>query len=281
MIPKVIHYLWMSDQKTPEAEECIASWKKQLPDYEIREWNSHNFPYQDFVWTKEAAARKKWAFVTDYFRLWVLYHYGGIYLDADVTVTGSFDQFLHHTFCIGTEAMVRIEAHAIGAEKGHPFIRNCMQYYNNRHFIKDDGSLDMITMPRIITKIFMTAYHYDGVLTHFDGTPLVVKDIVIYPDSFFTLNTYNGLNVCYHNAYGSWRDATTEEAGTPEFVINEYLRHKYFCYTIYQRLKGLKKLIYMLMPVGVHVMRHRRQLQIRNNVEVMSVDMPDAEVRNK
>ncbi len=93
-IPKKIHYLWISETKTPAVERCLASWKKHLNDYEIMEWNSTNFPYSEFLFAKEAFSKKKWAFVTDYFRLWVLEKFGGIYLDADVTVNDNFDKFL-------------------------------------------------------------------------------------------------------------------------------------------------------------------------------------------
>ena len=84
MIPKIVHYLWMSSVKDEKTLQCLASWKKYLNGYEIREWNSQTFPYLDFIWTREAAEAKKWAFVTDFFRLWVLHNYGGIYMDADV-----------------------------------------------------------------------------------------------------------------------------------------------------------------------------------------------------
>lgn len=67
MIPKVIHYLWLSDEKPSDVEQCLATWKEKLVGYEIKEWNTTNFPYQDFLWTREAYSAKKWAFVTDFF----------------------------------------------------------------------------------------------------------------------------------------------------------------------------------------------------------------------
>ena len=85
-IPKKIHYLWMSEQKPATVESCLASWREHLKDSEIVEWNKTNFPYEDFLFAKEAYSKQKWAFVTDYFRLWVLDKFGGIYLDADVTL---------------------------------------------------------------------------------------------------------------------------------------------------------------------------------------------------
>ena len=273
MIPKVIHYLWMSAQKTPDAEECIASWKRLLPDYEIKEWNSHNFPYQDFIWTKEAVSRKKWAFVSDFFRMWVLEKYGGIYMDADVTMTGSFDEVLNCPLFIGTEGATRLGSHLIGAEKGHPFISRCLQYYDNRHFIKSDGTLDMIPNPYIITRIFMSMYHYDGALLTFDGTPLKMKDMIIYPDTFFTINVFNRKNICYHNGLGSWRDETTGERGTIEDAIGHYVRYETFCHSMSRKLKGINKLLFMAMPLGLLCKRYQRRLVLANNKDVTSVSL--------
>ena len=273
MIPKIIHYLWMSDQKTPDAECCIASWKEKMSDYEIKEWNKSNFPYQDFIWTKEASSQKKWAFVTDFFRLWVLYNYGGIYLDADVTATGRFDDFLNQPLFIGTEFTDQIAAHAIGAEKGHPFIHRCLHYYENRHFVKSDGSLDMKPMPNIITKVFMSQYHYDGVLVQFDGKPYKISDMTIYPDSYFTINIYDGNNVCYHNGLGSWRDKNTAENPIMENVIGSYFMKRFFCKYMLQKYTGLKKIFLLLLPLGVVSYLYKRKMKICNNTRVKSVEL--------
>lgn len=271
MIPKVIHYLWLSDEKPSDVEQCLATWKEHLKGYEIKEWNKTNFPYQDFLWTREAYSAKKWAFVTDFFRLWVLDNYGGIYMDADVTMTGTFDGFLNQPLFIGTEGSCKIEAHVIGSIKGHPFIRHCLQYYSNRHFIQGNGSLDVRPMPGIITKIFMSLYHYDGELVRFDGTPLHFTDMTVYPDTYFTINTYNGNNVCWHNAFGSWRFNSPSERVNRENVIQSYLLKKHFCYSIFHNYSGLKRLLYMLMPVGILTFRYKHNLKIKNNKEVRSI----------
>lgn len=271
MIPKVIHYLWLSDEKPYETEQCLITWREKLVGYEIREWNKTNFPYQDFLWTREAYSKNKWAFVTDFFRLWVLENYGGIYMDADVTMTGTFDEFLDQPMFIGVEATCKLEAHVIGAEKGHPFIRHCLHYYNNRHFVKEDGSLDIRPMPGIITKIFMSLYNYDGVLVSFDGIPLHFKDMTVYPDTYFTINTYDGNNVCWHNAFGSWRFKSPSERVKREDVISGYLLKKHFCYSVFNKYKGLKKIVYLLMPVGLLSLRYRYFQKIKNNREVNSL----------
>lgn len=95
MIPKIIHYCWFGRGSLPElAQKCIASWKKYLPDYEIKEWNEDNFDVNIIPYTAEAYAQKKYAFVSDYARFWILYKYGGIYFDTDVEVIRSIDDII-------------------------------------------------------------------------------------------------------------------------------------------------------------------------------------------
>lgn len=272
MIQKVIHYLWLSDEKPSDVEQCLATWKEKLVGYEIKEWNRTNFPYQDFVWTREAYSAKKWAFVTDFFRLWVLDNYGGIYMDADVTMTGTFDEYLNQPMFIGVEGTCKLEAHVIGAVKGHPFIHNCLCYYNNRHFINEDGSLDMMPIPNILTRVFMEMYHYNGKLVHFDGVPLKFIDLKVYPDTYFTIRAFDGNNICYHNGFGSWRDNTTPQNPLMEDVVCNYYVKKFLCNTIGQTHRGWKKFLYLLMPIGLHALRCRRSLEIKNNKKVNSVD---------
>ena len=271
MIPKKIHFLWMSETKGDAVERCLESWRHHLQDYEIIEWNKSNFPYEDFLFTREAFSKKKWAFVTDYFRLWVLEKYGGIYLDADVTVNGNFDKFLGNKLFIGTEFTDQIAAHAIGAEPHHPFIRKCLEYYKDRHFILPDGCCDMNAMPCIITKVFMEMYGYKGALVNFDGLPLEFPDMKIYPDSYFTINTYDGNNVCVHNGLGSWRDAGSENP-VLEKVVGSYFWKK-FCRKDIFSFGFLKKWVYLLLPVWVVVLWSKSSAKIKNNKRVKRINL--------
>lgn len=173
MIPKIIHYVWLSNEKKPLLiKKCLNSWKKELPDYEIKLWDVSNIPHN--AWVDEALSSKKWAFVTDYVRAWAVYNYGGIYLDADIFVRKSFNDFLDNNYftaieyneqkffetksnellnCDGTKINptsiiqgLSIQAAIFGAEKGSPYLKEIMDFYESRHFIKPDGSfyLDMI-----------------------------------------------------------------------------------------------------------------------------------------
>ena len=95
MIPKIIHYCWFGGNPLPEqVKKMISTWKKYCPDYEIKEWNESNFNLDTCIYAKEAYTTKKWAFITDYVRLKVIYDYGGIYMDTDVEVCKNLDELL-------------------------------------------------------------------------------------------------------------------------------------------------------------------------------------------
>ena len=104
MIPKVIHYCWFGRNPLPElAQKCIASWREYLPDYEIKEWNEDNFDVNIIPYTAEAYKAKKYAFVSDYARFWILYRYGGLYFDTDVEVIRSMDDIIARGPFMGCE----------------------------------------------------------------------------------------------------------------------------------------------------------------------------------
>jgi hypothetical protein len=268
LIPKTIHYLWLSEKKPQRIEDCIKSWKKNLDGYQIIEWNKNNFPVNDFFWTREAFSVQKWAFVTDFFRLWVLKEFGGIYLDADVEVNKNFDSFLDNALFIGTEFASQLGPHAIGSIKGHNFISRCLDYYSNRHFIVNNV-FDETPMPLIITKIFMVTYNYYDKIVFFDDKPLKLAGITIYNDTFFTINTYNGFNICCHNYLASWVD------GGKKFTISDatgsYFVKKFFCHDIFKYKKYYRFLLFFV-PVGIITFFLKLRLKIKNHKKAMVVD---------
>lgn len=136
MIPKVIHYCWFGGKPKPSSViNNISTWKKFLPDYEIIEWNENNFPTNENVFAKEAYDAKKYAFVADYCRLYVLYKCGGIYFDTDVEVIKSFNDFEEYDFFIGLEMDNQVGTSVIGSQPYHPLVRNFLEYYQDRHFM--------------------------------------------------------------------------------------------------------------------------------------------------
>lgn len=151
MIPKIIHYCWLSEDKFPPLiDKCISSWKQKVPDYEFVLWDTKRFDLNDNIWVKQAFESKKYAFAADYIRLYAVYNYGGIYLDSDIELYKSFDDLLSLPYFIGSEGNGIIEAGIFGAEKGCSWIGECLKYYDNRKFILETGSLDTLTLPRIM-----------------------------------------------------------------------------------------------------------------------------------
>jgi len=104
MIPKIIHYCWFGRNPLPaSAQKCIDSWKKYFPDYEIKEWNEDNFDVNRIPYSRDAYAAKKFAFVSDYARFWILYYMGGVYFDIDVEVIHPMDDLIEKGPYMGWE----------------------------------------------------------------------------------------------------------------------------------------------------------------------------------
>ena len=154
MIPKTIHYCWFGGNPLPDlAIKCIKSWKKYCPDYEIIEWNEKNFDLQYNTYVREAYEAKKWAFVSDVARLFALVNYGGIYMDTDVEVIKSLDDLLLYQSVSGFESETQIPTGLMACEKGNRMFQEFLNDYEGKHFIRDDGSLDLTTNVTYITNI--------------------------------------------------------------------------------------------------------------------------------
>lgn len=150
MIPKTIHYCWFGRNPKPKlARKCIRSWKKHCPDYSIIEWNEDNFDISTCpLYVRQAYEAKKWAFVTDYVRLKVVYEHGGIYLDTDVETVRSFDELLKEHAFFGFEYGEYVNTGlGFGAEKGNPIVGEMMDDYEDMPFVRPDGSFDETTCP--------------------------------------------------------------------------------------------------------------------------------------
>ena len=211
MIPKVIHYCWFGrGPKNELAVKCIESWKKYLPDYELKEWNEDNFDVNLYPYAKEALENRKFAFVTDVVRLYALYTEGGVYMDTDVEVLKSYDSFLHHTMFSGFETNGYVPTGMMAAEKGSVWAKELLDGYNDRRFVLEDGSFDLTTNTTVITdymkekglKLNNTYQDLEGLCTMYPSEYFCPKDHrtgVIY----CTNNT-----VCIHHFAGSWIDQT-------------------------------------------------------------------------
>jgi hypothetical protein len=192
----------------------LKSWEKYLPDYEIILWDTKRFDLNSSIWVKEAFENKKYAFAADYIRFYALYHFGGIYLDSDVEVLKSFDDLLDLPYFMGAEKAQTPEAAIIGAEKGCDWIKACLDYYDNRHFIKEDGSLDILTVPDIMIKqieqikpIRVLSLEESRNIRHFD----MQKEVLEFNDAFFSPKIFDSREVeitpytyAIHHYQNSW-----------------------------------------------------------------------------
>ena len=158
MIPKIIHYCWFGRNPKPKlAEKCIKSWKKYCPEYEIIEWNEDNYDLSSApLYVRQAYEAKRWAFVTDYIRLQVIYEHGGIYLDTDVELRKSLDPLLVHQAYFGFEDEKNINTgHGFGSVKGLPLLKDIMEDYEGISFLREDGSADLEPCTSRNTRVFL------------------------------------------------------------------------------------------------------------------------------
>lgn len=209
MIPKKIHYCWLGGNPLPEsAKKCIRSWKKYCPDYEIIEWNETNYDFTKNRYMKEAFEEKKWAFVSDFARLDIIYQHGGIYLDVDVELVRSYDDLLCNKGFAGFEDEHYIASGlGFGAEAGNPLIKKLMDSYESLSFLNPDGSLNMIASPELNTEVLAEeGFVLDGSMQVIDGFRILPTEYLC-PKSFNdgiirkTKNTYS-----IHHYDASWFD---------------------------------------------------------------------------
>lgn len=153
MIPKKIHYCWLSGDPFPELiANCMESWKKYLPEYEWILWDTNKFDVNQNQWVSEAFKSKKYAFAADYIRLYAVNKYGGVYLDTDVEVCKTFNPLLHLPYFIGSEGNGIIEAGVFGSQPNSPWLADCLKFYDSIHFVNSDGSHNIHTLPKVMMK---------------------------------------------------------------------------------------------------------------------------------
>ncbi len=230
MIPKIIHYCWFGNQpKNAFIKSCIRSWKKYCPEYKIKEWNERNFDISNIEFVQEAYQQKKWAFVADYVRLYALYNEGGIYLDTDVKVFKKFDIYLSYNFFTSIEKHpsffekenqdkidkngypihdhllmegMGILSAVMGCQKGLPYIKDCIDYYNTLNFDLKKNSLDSYIIGKHIT---MNLLKYG--FRFCDKEQLLQNNMLILPSNIFVGNTLYMDDAPYaiHCCNGSWK----------------------------------------------------------------------------
>lgn len=179
MIPKKIHFCWLSGEAYPPlVEKCLVSWKKILPDYELKIWTMENSPLGDNAYVQEAMSVDKYAFVSDYIRLYALYYDGGIYLDSDVEVLKDFEPLLEEPAFIGWERCGRVGPWLIGSEQGNPIIKELLDEYRDRHFLTD-GKMNLTVNTIPTTRLLIEK----GLLP--EDKIQRLKDCTIFPERYF------------------------------------------------------------------------------------------------
>lgn len=240
MIPKIIHLCWLSGDPFPtDIVKCLETWNDKLKGYTIWLWGKapsdlsvikdlkvevKNFDLNSTIWTKQAFEAKKYAFAADYIRLYALYNYGGIYLDADVLVYKSFDELLELPYFVGCDQIGAFEAAVIGAEKGHQWINDVFERYTERPFIKDYSSYDMLSLPVVFhDELVAHNYRFKKVYAKSEFKE-ESKTIEVFDKDFF--NSRNAIEVqmtpksfCAHNYAGSW----TKKSSTLKDKVKQIL----------------------------------------------------------
>ena len=185
MIPKIIHYCWFGRNPLPSsAKRCIASWKKYLPDYEIKEWNEDNFDVNRIPYTRDAYAAKKYAFVSDYARFWVLYHYGGVYFDTDVEVIRPMDEFIAKGPFMGWEKPGSTGVYSIApglglaANKEQPLYQEILHGFEHLNFYDENGERNNYSMIPLVTDLLTQK----GLKK--DGSIQVIDGVILYPSEY-------------------------------------------------------------------------------------------------
>ncbi len=206
-IPKVIHTFWFSGDPLPKLyRDCLKSWEKNAPDFEIRIWDLSTYKPGECVFFKQAIEHKNWAFASDYARVDVLRRYGGVYMDLDVEMLRPIDDLLYNDAYMSFESLGRIECGSgMGAQPGNRIIDEICKSYEERPYLKEDGSWDNSTCPVRYTQVI----EKHGLVKN--GGFQFVDDVTIYPFEVLTGKSFDTgiiyrteLSYTLHHHTGNW-----------------------------------------------------------------------------
>lgn len=264
MIPKIIHYCWFGgNKKTKLMKKCIRSWKKQCPDYKIIEWNEKNFDIENScLYVKQAYQEKKWAFVSDYVRLKVIYLYGGIYLDTDVELLKNLDSFLKHPafFAYQDDKYINTGL-GFGAEKGNKFVECMLNDYLKCFFYDERGNFDLKPCTVRNTK------SVERYLQLIQNTKQVnfLENVVLYPKEYFSpidcktkIMEKTEKTVSIHWFTASWMDSDY-------LITNEY--HNF--YNNVSKILG-KRTTYIYVTCFYWLFRNKKFKYLKNKWKINS-----------
>lgn len=259
MIPKIIHFCWMSDDRYPSMiNKCIDSWKTVMPDYQIIKWDTSNFDISLFPYAEQAMSVNKYAFVSDIVRLYSLYQIGGIYLDSDIQVYKRFDSLLKNKAFTGFEDENNIGVWLLASEPHNPIFKEMLDCYKGKNFILPDGTMDMTPNPQILAPIFVR----HGL--KLNNTYQKLDNITVYPTEYFcpldyttgsmnrTDNTY-----CIHLFNGAWMpsDAKHQE----ELCRNYYAKMHFIPFKWVRKKLAVTGAVAMVYGISEVINRARKK----------------------
>lgn len=247
MIPKIIHYCWLSDDPVPaDLQHYMESWKKYLPDYEFIHWSFKNFDKSSSMWVSQAFDSKKYAFAADYIRLYALYNYGGFYLDMDVEILKPYAELLNLGTVLGYENSTdgRLEVAAFGVEKGSKWVKDCLDYYDSKNFINDNGSFNTKVLPLVIRDVLAeSGFECLPVKNYSEALSIREEKVIpVFPFDYFSPKSHGTGNIqsskntysIHHFAgswfpwYTKWEKAICEALGIRfRFVIERHIINRF------------------------------------------------------
>lgn len=202
MIPKIIHYCWISDEMPDDIKACVESWKKHLPDYEFINWNDYNFDWDICEFTKKWRKKNHYAYCSDYIRAWALYNYGGIYLDSDVMVYKSFDKLLNlnRFLTMETSTSSWIETALMGSEKNDELMKLQVDWFN-----KYKPSDKYVTSPCLMSDLIKDKYKIVKIddLSFFNKNKTLKNEVYIL-NNFKFFNKLGDCCFAEHKFKNSW-----------------------------------------------------------------------------
>ena len=248
-IPKIIHYCWFGDKELPNsAKRCINSWRKKCPGFIIKKWSENNIDFSINRYTRQAYEMKAWGFVPDYLRLWIIYNYGGIYLDTDVQVVKDLSPLCDHSAFAGLETPNHVALGlGFGAESKNQIIFEHMELYEKLSFIKEDGGFNKTPSPHYTTELFKKHGFQQG-----NNQIQYLDYITIYPTEYFcpkdfetgitkiTKNTYS-----IHHFDASWYTELEQQEKIKRWRTAKKDYWKHFPNRVGRKILGAEKYNYL------------------------------------
>jgi hypothetical protein len=237
----------------------MDSWKKKLSDYQFILWDTKQFDINMTVWTKQAFDAKMYACAADYIRLYAVYHYGGIYLDMDMEVIKPFDPLLDNEIMLADETphQKSLEAGCFGAVKGHPYIKKCMEYFENNHFFDPAETENILDIPVSKRYVYISTLILPEIMKYILELYFHEKRYKIYPWKCFTAKnvmtgminrtgetfTVHHFTTLYHSE--EWRENRAAEQRTNRILgvdtVRSAIAHKILAVRRRIKREGMKK----------------------------------------